>query len=883
MLPYREPGSTILLIILLFMCLKTAVAGEVCASHQFECASGRCIPFSWSCDGENDCDDSSDENEHCHGSVHCADTEFQCLVGKRCIPLRWQCDGEPDCEDLSDEDPTKCQEKKCTEDQFACKSRAGECIPLPWVCDKNADCSDATDEDGCNVNCTADEFTCANGRCIQKRWFCDGQDDCGDHSDEGDHCPEDTCPPDSNFNCGDNVCVPNKRKCDGFVDCANGADEADCPSLALNGTNQCTAQEFQCQNGIDCIHSSWQCDGDHDCPDGSDEHNCSLSTCRPDQFRCDDGECIPGHLQCSGAAECNDTSDEASCNSTTSVGCSPETEFDCGDGMCISLDKVCDGVNDCGQWEDEPKGKCNVNECALNNGGCLHTCIDTTWGFRCECHPGYALSNNSTCVDIDECLDPGTCSQTCTNEKGSFKCECISGYTRDPHDHTHCKANEGHSALLFTHGTDIRRFALDRRDLTSIVNETRSSTALDFHFESGMLYWSDINDRRIYKAPIDEGETKTVVASGHVVKADGLAVDWIYRHLYWTDSSKESLISSIQVSDLDGGSRKTLLTEGLQQPRSIAVDPLEGWLYWSDWGGASRIERSGLDGSHRQVLIDSHIKWPNGITLDRVDRRLFWVDAKMDMIGSCDYDGSNRRVVLSSGPAIGHPFAVTVFEDWIYWTDWDHRTIMRANKFNGKNATSVTQTHSSQMPMVVHVYHSYRQPSGPNHCMPFNGRCSHLCLPAPQINDRSAKISCACPDNFQMLDDGLNCVETHLLLRNTSTTSTTTSTTIAVKVNDTLKSNSEDVLQSLANDSGTITGLIIGTVAGIIILIALVGFFVYRHVVLRNATSMNFDNPVYRKTTEDKFSLSKNPPSGRSKASAPEVEPLNHPGTNEYV
>jgi len=44
-----------------------------------------------------------------------------------------------------------------------------------------------------------------------------------------------------------------------------------------------------------------------------------------------------------------------------------------------------------------------------------------------------------------------------------------------------------------------------------------------------------------------------------------------------------------------------------------------------------------MDGSHRQVLIDSHIKWPNGITLDRADRRLFWVDAKMDIIGSCDY------------------------------------------------------------------------------------------------------------------------------------------------------------------------------------------------------------------------------------------------------
>ena len=356
---------------------------------------------------------------------------------------------------------------------------------------------------------------------------------------------------------------------------------------------------------------------------------------------------------------------------TVVTGCKTDVEFDCGGGLCILMDRVCDGANDCGQWQDEPKGLCNVNECAVNNGNCSHLCTDTKVGFHCGCRPGYKLSSSSSsstnCLDVDECVQqPGICSQLCINEKGTFKCECLDGYVKDPHDSTRCRANDGRAALLFTHRTDIRRFSLDRHEtLTAVVNDTRSSTALDYHFETGMIYWSDVNDERIYRAPIDEGNViRSVVIQGDVVNADGLAVDWIYHHLYWTDSIK----NTIEVAQLEGGQqRKTIIRDRLQEPRSIAVDPIEGWIYWSDWGAMPRIERSGMDGTHRQVLVDSHVKWPNGITLDRADRRLFWVDAKMDLIASCDYDGSNRRVVLAGGPAIGHPFAISVFEDWVYW------------------------------------------------------------------------------------------------------------------------------------------------------------------------------------------------------------------------
>lgn len=68
----------------------------------------------------------------------------------------------------------------------------------------------------------------------------------------------------------------------------------------------------------------------------------------------------------------------------------------------------------------------------------------------------------------------------------------------------------------------------------------------------------------------------------------------------------------------------------------------------------------------------------------------------------------------------------------------------------------VSQT---QNPMVVHVYHPYRQPDGINHCAAVNGHCSHLCLPAPQINSESPKISCACPNGLMLMSDGLMCAE----------------------------------------------------------------------------------------------------------------------------
>lgn len=50
---------------------------------------------------------------------------------------------------------------------------------------------------------------------------------------------------------------------------------------------------------------------------------------------------------------------------------------------------------------------------------------------------------------------------------------------------------------------------------------------------------------------------------------ESIAVDWVGRNLYWTDSVMEN----IEVSTLDGRFRKVLLSKNITSPRGLVLDP----------------------------------------------------------------------------------------------------------------------------------------------------------------------------------------------------------------------------------------------------------------------------------------------------------------------
>lgn len=543
----------------------------------------------------------------------------------------------------------------------------------------------------------------------------------------------------------------------------------------------------------DCISKSELCDGKFDCSDLSDETEVCLLppysesgiiVCNQTHFSCGNNECINYDAVCDKKKDCADNSDENTtmCENFPMYCRTNPDKFLCSSGSCISNNLVCNGLDNCGDFSDEEM--CNINECEYTD--CEHVCKDLKIGYECTCNLGFVPSKNDShqCEDVNECEDR-PCSQLCLNTYGSYHCDCLEGYIRNGNT---CKVDSPiHPKLIFSNFFYIRSVNFDGNS-ELLVHNLSNAVGIDFDWNKNYIYFSDVNAMksqisRVKLTGLNSTNSPEILHQQNLRNPDGIAFDWIAKNLYWCDKGRKT----IEVSKDNGKFRKILIGEKLDKPRAIVLDPYRKFMYWSDWGNVPHIGRAGMDGSDSKHIVTGNLGWPNALTISFETDELFFGDAKEDFISVCNLDGENRKIIahrkFNPSLNLNHIFSIAVWEDKVYFSDWESKSIEYCDKYTGNNCgTLIKLVHRS---MDIKVYHPSRQrrlrrkslndqltkwkpdskskdASSKKKFEPTNvkenpcttANCSALCLLSPI----EPYFKCACPDNFYLDKDAETCI-----------------------------------------------------------------------------------------------------------------------------
>ncbi|KAM4690530.1 nidogen-2 [Rhinophrynus dorsalis] len=258
--------------------------------------------------------------------------------------------------------------------------------------------------------------------------------------------------------------------------------------------------------------------------------------------------------------------------------------------------------------------------------------------------------------------------------------------------------------LLYAQGQQIGYLPLNGTRLHKEKARTLLSlhgsivVGIDYDCQEKMVYWTDVAGRTINRASLEPGaEPETIISSG-LMSTEGLAIDFLRRTMFWTDSG----LDKIESSRLDGSERKILFDTQLVNPRAITVDAIRGNLYWTDWNReAPKIETSFVDGSNRRILVNDNIGLPNGLTFDPFSKQICWADAGTKKLECIQSNGSGRRVIQSN---LNYPFSVVAYANHFYHTDWRRDGVISVNKDNGQIIEEYLPEQRSHLYGITAVY-----------------------------------------------------------------------------------------------------------------------------------------------------------------------------------
>lgn len=242
-------------------------------------------------------------------------------------------------------------------------------------------------------------------------------------------------------------------------------------------------------------------------------------------------------------------------------------------------------------------------------------------------------------------------------------------------------------------------------------------------FKRPRIFFLDLGAGRILSANPDGSDVKVLIEGGQR-HPDGLTVDPVHGHLYWTNMGNPAVNDgTIFRSDLDGGDITVIVPSGSTfTPKQLQLEPKSKKLYWCDREGM-RVMRCNLDGSHIETLVqtgesdvDRHdqTRWCVGIAVDAEGGKIYWTQKGGDNAGQGRIFRAGIDIPQGEGPSTRTDIDL-LFADlpepidldldpvsrMLYWTDRGDPP--RGNTVNRASMDTVPNSHTKSDILITHL------------------------------------------------------------------------------------------------------------------------------------------------------------------------------------
>lgn len=301
--------------------------------------------------------------------------------------------------------------------------------------------------------------------------------------------------------------------------------------------------------------------------------------------------------------------------------------------------------------------------------------------------------------------------------------------------------------LLFSRPNEIRGVDLNKPTHDIIprisVPKVQHAAQLDFEAKSKKIYWADSVMNEVKRASLTGAPIETIIDTA-LQAPRGFAVDWLSKNLFVTSNGGKSKV--INVATLNGEFLNPVITENILDPLSLAVDPYGGRIFWSDIGGSFHtVHMASMIGSNVTLLSsqkhNEYLDHPRSLTFDASSQRLYWVNVGSDSIQY--YDLTREKTVnLLKSENITKPEALTVYMDYVYYTDASVSNIFKMDKSTGNKRELVRSGLGNFLSLKI--YDESVQ-DGSSACSHDSPPCAHLCLPKNRV-----ERECRCAVGYEV-------------------------------------------------------------------------------------------------------------------------------------